>query len=154
MYTERMTDRVFRHYTQSDKDICLALFDANIPKYFSAHERKAFENFLDALPAPYYVVEEDGVVVASGGSAPHKSTNGALMFCWGMVDPQKKKTGLGSFLLRENLDRLNRKQPVFLNTSQHARDFYEKFGFKTSRVVRDGYDSGMDLYEMRLAPLR
>ena len=149
-----MADRIFRAYTARDRDACLKLFDGNVPKYFSAHERKAFENFLDTLPNPFYVVEEDGAVLACGGSAPHKSENGALMFCWGMVASEKKRTGLGSFLLKENLDRLNRRQPIFLNTSQHAREFYERFGFKTSRIVRDGYDAGMDMYEMRLAPQR
>ena len=143
-----------RSYCLNDRDACLRIFDSNVPMgYFLAHERPAYESFLDHLPGPYLVVEHENEIVACGGFAPNPSEAGAVNLCWGMVTRNRHKTGLGRFLLNERLRRVRAESSavvVVVNTSQHSCGFFAKIGFATRRVVRDGFCPGIDLHEMRL----
>ena len=132
----------------------LSIFDSNVAGgYFLAHERTEYESFLDHLPGPYFVVEDEDEVVACGGFAAHKSEAGAVSLCWGMVTLERHKRGLGRFLLIERLNRLRTNtsaRVVVVNTSQHSRGFFSKMGFETHRVVQDSISPGVDLHEMRI----
>ena len=143
-----------RSYSSGDRETCLKIFDSNVPGgYFSAHERAGYESFLDRLPGPYLVVEDENEIVACGGFAPHKSEAGTVILCWGMVTRKRHKSGLGRFLLTERLDRLRSDVSalvVVVNTSQHSYGFFAKMGFETYRVVPDGICPGVDLHEMRI----
>lgn len=71
---------------------------------------------------------------------------------WGMVQGALHHRGLGTLLLGERL-RLIRRQgarEVVLDTTQHARGFYERHGFKVVRHQPDSYGPGLDRYDMRL----
>jgi hypothetical protein len=65
-----------REYTTGDRDACLAVFDSNVPRFFTPAEREEYAAFLDApLPGPYLVVEDEaGVVVGCGGYALERGT--------------------------------------------------------------------------------
>src|SRR5690606_14882619 len=64
-----------RSYSPADRSTCLGIFDSNVPDSFSASERADFEAFLDSLPGPYFVVEdESGRAVACGGYAVNPGT--------------------------------------------------------------------------------
>jgi predicted GNAT family N-acyltransferase len=143
-----------RSYSSDDREACLRIFDSNVPGgYFLAHERMEYESFLDHLPGPYLVVEDQNEIVACGGFAPDKSEAEAVTLCWGMVTEKRHKTRLGRFLLIERLNRLSRNtsaRVVVVKTSQHSRGFFAKMGFKTHRVVQDGICPGIDLHEMRI----
>ncbi|HYJ80835.1 MAG TPA: GNAT family N-acetyltransferase [Longimicrobiaceae bacterium] len=141
-----------RDYTPADRSACLAVFDSNVPEFFVPPEREGLGAFLDALPGPYLVVEDDaGVMVGCGGYAINADATADL--CWGMVVRELHGTGLGRLLLRARLDRI-RADPavaaVALNTSQHTRGFYERLGFVTEQVLPDGYAPGLDRCDMRL----
>lgn len=72
--------------------------------------------------------------------------------CWGMVHRDRRGQGIGRRLLIERIDRARvdaAVSAVALNTSQHTRGFYERFGFVTERVVPDGYAPGLDCCVMR-----
>jgi len=142
-----------RDYTTSDRSACLAVFDSNVPVFFAAFERDEFAAFLDALPGPYLVVEDDaGVVVGCGGYGVKPGT-GVADLCWGMVVRERHGTGLGRLLLDARLERVRADaaaQAIALHTSQHTRGFYERRGFRTERVVPDGYAPGLDRCHMRL----
>jgi ribosomal protein S18 acetylase RimI-like enzyme len=138
-----------REYTPADRDACLAVFASNTPTFFREHEQARFADFLDRMPCPYFVVEdEDGRVIGCGGYAPRRGT-----LCYGMVSRHLHRQGVGMFLLRERLRHWFKGQgPVVVrvNTSQHASGFFERAGFLTTRVVPDGYAPGLDRYEMEL----
>ena len=142
-----------RPYTPADRAACLAVFDGNVPAYFVSEERRAFADFLDDLPGPYLVVEDEGgAVVGCGGYAVVPETRTADL-CWGMVALHRHGTGLGRLLLDARLEAIRadpRAGAVALNTSQHTRGFYERRGFVTGRVVPDGYAPGLDRCDMRL----
>ena len=142
-----------RDYTPADRAACLAVFDSNMPKFFVPPERDEFAAFLDALPGPYLVIEdESGTIVGCGGYAVEPGT-GTADLCWGMVTRERHGTGLGRLLLHERIARV-RADPdvaaVAMHTSQHTRSFYERAGFATEQVIPDGYAPGLDRCDMRL----
>ena len=142
-----------RGYTPADRSACLAVFESNVPRFFVPPERAEFAAFLDGpLPGPYLVVEDDaGVVVGCGGYAVNPGT-GVADLCWGMVASDRHGTGLGRLLLDARLERARAGavDEIALHTSQHTRGFYERRGFRTERVVPDGYAPGLDRCDMRL----
>lgn len=74
--------------------------------------------------------------------------------CWGMVRRDRHGTGLGQLLLQSHLERAHADlagEAVELHTSQHARGFYERVGFRTEGVTPDRYAPGLDRCDMRLA---
>jgi ribosomal protein S18 acetylase RimI-like enzyme len=142
-----------RDYLHTDRANCLAVFDSNVPDFFTPPERRQFEAFLDELPGPYLVVEDGaGDIVACGGYAAASGTSWADL-CWGMVARVRHGAGLGRRLTEARLERI-RADPgitgVVLNTSQHTRAFYERLGFTVERVTVDGFGPGLDRCDMRL----
>lgn len=142
--------RTFRTYSLDDKNACLAIFDSNVPEYFSVRDRSEYGSFLERPPGPYFVVEDTGAVVACGGFAPHQTEPESVILCWGMVARDHHKTGLGRLLMSERLNRQTTAKNIVLNTSQFTSGFYEQLGFKTFQIIRDGHGPGVDLYEMRV----
>jgi GNAT superfamily N-acetyltransferase len=143
---------LFRDYATADRDACLALFDGNVPVYFAAEERTGYEAFLDALPGPYFVVEDTGGVVACGGYALEGDT-GETALCWGMVDARRHREGIGSLFAAERLRRAVAEGAwgtVVLRTGPRTADFYARLGFEVSSVVPNGHAPGIDCVEMRL----
>lgn len=141
-----------RDYRPEDLQGCLAVFDTNVPAYFRPHEREEFEAFLQALPGPYLVLEnEAGQVVGCGGYAV-VAEDGRADLCWGMIRADQQRGGLGRRLTEARL-RSAAADPavrtVAINTSQHTVGFYERLGFRTVEVVPDGYAPGLDRCEMR-----
>ena len=142
-----------RDFRDDDVDGCLAVFDSNVPRFFTAPERPAFVAFLGALPGPYLVVEDDEErIVACGGLAIVPVT-GRADLCWGMVRGDRHRSGLGRLLMEARLARAladPHVRVVALNTSQLTTGFYERFGFVTTEVIENGYAPGLDRCEMRL----
>jgi hypothetical protein len=138
-----------REYTTSDRDLCLAVFASNTPTYFEEHEQEQFAGFLDQLPCPFFVVEDENArVIGCGGYAPLKGK-----LCWGMVDRSLHRRGAGRFLLTERLRRwyeMHGPTVVGVSTSQHAAGFFKHSGFVTRHIVVDGYAPGLHRYEMEL----
>jgi ribosomal protein S18 acetylase RimI-like enzyme len=144
---------VARSYRPGDFKACLAVFDSNVPRFFTPEERGEFASFLRALPGPYLVLRlEDREVVACGGHAVREGAEAGDL-CWGMVRRDLHGQGLGAALMRLRIDALradSRVRHAELNTSQHTVGFYEGLGFHIVGVQPDGYARGLDRYEMRL----
>ncbi|MDT8341696.1 MAG: GNAT family N-acetyltransferase [Longimicrobiales bacterium] len=140
----------------ADRGACLALFDSNVPDFFQAWERPGMEEFLDALPGPYLVLEDGGAVVACGGVADEG--NGVASVCWTVVRRDRQGAGLGRRLLEAchaEARRLPGVERVRLETIPEVAPFFARLGYRSVRVEPDGYAPGMDRVrmEMRLAPV-
>lgn len=141
-----------REYQPEDLAGVLAVFDSNVPEFFTTPERGAFEEFLGNLPGPYFVVEYDDSIVGCGGYAVVLDESKADL-CWGMVARALHGRGIGRFLteLRINAARSDpRLSMVILNTSQHTEAFYERMGFVTEKFSKNGFAPGLDRCDMRL----
>ena len=48
-----------REYLSGDREACLEVLESNTPEFFLENDRNEFSAFLDELPGPYFVVEDD-----------------------------------------------------------------------------------------------
>ena len=145
---------MIRRYQPADESACLAIFDSNCPKYLDPSERADFAGFLKdhALPTGYLVLEKAGGIVACGGITLDTQRK-AGWFCWGLVDQHFHKQGLGRQLTQARIDHAKTSveiERLLLDTSQLTVGFYEKFGFRTVNVTKDGYGLGLDRHDMEL----
>lgn len=142
-----------REYQSSDRAACLAVFDSNVGGSFLPSERPEFAAYLDALPGPYFVLEDDRGIIACGGYAASLESPDTADLCWGMVRRDLQGAGIGQLLVTARLQRLNQDpvfRHVFLKTSHETAAFYEHFGFVTQQVIENGIAEGLHRYDMRL----
>jgi hypothetical protein len=147
-----MTDLHFRPYTHADEDVCIEIFKSNTPQFFGSHELADFQKFLDTLPCPYYVVTRKNEVLACGGYG-FDNTKNTVVLAWGMARRDVHKQGLGTFLLLERLKQIYKDcgdTIVDIDTSQHSRGFFERFGFEAGDVTEDYYAPGLHRVDMHL----
>lgn len=138
-----------RPYEPGDRSACLELFDSNVPEFFQAWERPAFEAFLDALPGSYLVVAEGTEVVACGGVA-HEG-GGVASICWTVVRRDRHGEGIGRHLLcacHAVARRLSGLERLRLETIPQVAPFFRKLGYHVASVEPDGYGPGMDRVNM------
>lgn len=113
-----------------------------------------FVDFLDGpvLKRPYLVLRIQDDVIACGGLQVLETGKTAFL-SWGMVAQPYHGKGIGRILTEARLN-LARETTgitkVTLNTSQHTKGFYEKFGFVPVKSTPDGYGPGLDRWDMAL----
>lgn len=143
----------FRHYRSTDLNALIAIFRSNIPKYFTPEEEPGLRNFLDDERGEhYYVFEIDGDIVGAGGIALNVLEEPTVSLCWGMVSNDRIGTGLGKQMTQFRIDLADAKfpgLPLVISTSQHTEGFYERFGFRTTELIKDGFGPGIDNCKMR-----
>jgi len=142
----------FRLYTPDDRPACVALFAANTPHWFAAHEQEQYESFLDDDPGQYFLMLENGNIIGAGGIEIEAARSTGWL-TWGMVVSTRHGEGLGKSLLEYRLEQLradSRVARVCIDSSQHTAPFYEKYGFTTQRIIPDGYAKGLHRHEMEL----
>jgi ribosomal protein S18 acetylase RimI-like enzyme len=142
----------FRPYTTPDYEACLHIFDSNVPLFFAPEERTEFAEFLAQPLGSYFVLtDEAGKVVACGG---YGDIRGVGVLTWGMVRRDLHKQGLGRLLIRERIEHLKRSRPditeIRMNTSQHSVNFFEREGFRATRITLNGFAPGLHEYHLRL----
>lgn len=143
-----------RPWTAQDRELGLALFDSNTPRYFAEIEKADFLGFVDDLPGPYFVLETvDGEALGCGGYAGEERDPSIASLCWGMVRNDLHGQRLGERLLTERLARIAA-EPVFkraiIETTQHSCGFFAHYGFVETARVPDGFAPGMDRVDMTL----
>lgn len=153
----KQNQAAIREYRSSDKDLCMAAFLTNVPKFFTHAEVGDFERFLDKLddPAesnrtPYYVLEWNDTMIGCGGFAEKE---GAITFAWGLVHGDYHKKGYGEQLLHFRIQEIKTRFPgkrIILDTTQFSYTFFEKYGFETVQFTENGYEEGMHRYDMIL----
>jgi GNAT superfamily N-acetyltransferase len=143
-----------RPWTPADRAACLALLDANSPRFFGARDREDYLAFLAAPSRPYWVLlDPSGTVVGCGGAAVSPRQRAGFL-TYGMVHPDRHGRGLGTLLTAFRL-RWLAAQPgidrVLIDTSNETEGFYARFGFRTLRVIPDAYAPGLHQHDMELA---
>lgn len=141
-------------YESADKIGCLNVFDTNVPKFFAEDERAVFSDFLDGpvLKRHYLVLRIQDEVVACGGLKVLETGKSAFL-SWGMVAQPYHGKGIGRVLTEARLHLARQTtgiKKVTLNTSQHTKGFYEKFGFVPVKLTRNGYGPSLDRWDMAL----
>lgn len=143
---------VLRNYTPADRSACLAVFDSNVPRYFSARERPEFAAFIDSAACPYFVIESDGRIAGCGGygvRSPHEPAD----LCWGMIAAEQQGHRLGELLLLGRLKEIAEDasiEAVRLVTSHLTDGFFGKYGFRELGRKPEGIAEGLDEVSMRL----
>ena len=143
---------LLRPYTPADHDTIIKLFLLNTPQFFHPQEQKDLEYFLkeEMETDPYFVLEENGTLLASGG---HYFLDGIAGLSWFIVHPDWHGKGLGSRLVKHHLDLIKSKHTgkIIVDTSQLVYKFYEKFGFVLLSTTPNHWGPGMHLYSMELS---
>lgn len=142
----------FRPYANDDLDAVISIFRSNIPKYFASSEEPSLRSFLsDARCEHYFVAELDEELIGAGGIAANDHDTVSL--CWGMIRADHLGEGLGRELTEFRIVKAREifgDLPLVISTSQHTQGFYEKFGFRLTDHVPDGFAPGIDTCKMRL----
>lgn len=142
-----------RTYAEADRAAVLAIFESNLPEYFSLSDRNWLEKTLDEPDGPSFLVTLDGTPAAFGGYELWDDYNKALLF-WGMVARGHHGAGLGKLLLFERLLHIaTAARPptryVTVDTSPMISPFFEHCGFELTSVWPEGYRSGATMHELR-----
>ena len=141
----------FSEYHSVDFNACIELFKSNCPSYFAEQELADFEAFLLDLPGPYLVLLNNKEIIGCGGYAFNQA-DGSADLCWGMIHKDFHQQGFGKALLQERLTRIKMNPDIafiHLNTCQLTDVFFEKSGFSTEKVTKDGFATGLDRYDMK-----
>lgn len=142
-----------RPFQPADKTICLAIFESNLPLYFVDKEQEEFSVYLDEECIPnYWILEDNDKVVGCGGIYENFKDN-SVGLAWGMIHNNSHKKGYGTFLTKFRVERMIEKYPTRIKrlaTSQHTFPFYEKMGFKVTKITEKGFGEDIDRYDMVL----
>lgn len=155
------------NYSNTYKAQCLEAFKSNIPIYFAEEEYTQFESFLDTVNEKestkdpdwktyFYVILHNNKLIGCGGFG-YKPGNNFLTLAWGLVHSAYHKQGFGKHLLLYRLQAIQQlypDAPLYIDTTQHSRGFFEKFGFITTQITENFYAPGLHRYDMVLQPAR
>ena len=139
-------------YKQEQFETCMQIIQSNTPKYILPIEHLDFKNYLLKENKTYFVFFKNNNIVACGGYALNEIKTKAGL-CWGLVHRKYHKQGYGSRSLKYRLNHIMTNYPgieIHLDTSQHTHQFFEKFGFITEKITKNGYGEGLDKYDMTL----
>lgn len=140
----------FRPYSASDRQACLAIFEANCPEFFAPNERDDYRRFLDGAPEHYEVFEErDGI---SGAFGLPGRTGGPQTLTWILLHPQAQGRGTGSAIMQRALDiaRERRSTLIHIAASHRSAAFFSRFGALETGRREDGWGPGMHRVDMIL----
>lgn len=141
---------MIRPYKQADKESLLRIFNLNTPKYFDTNEINDFERYLEQKPETYLTVEvDDNIVGGTGYYVNENDKSGRIT--WIFFDPSYAGKGLGKQSLEHCLKifgKDERVEKLIVATSQLAYQFFEKFNYNISRIEKNYWGKGLDLYVM------
>lgn len=129
--------------------------------FFARSELPQFENWLDGRDKKqlayrnndeehYYVVEQYNRIIGCGGFYVSIKDKKAIM-CWGMIESDLHHKGFGRMFMKYRLELIEKLHPGFtvtLDTTQFSYQFFEKLGFKVTKITKNFYAEGLDRYDM------
>ena len=140
---------IIESYQPINKTRVMEIFESNVPKYFDAREKEPFNDFLDNIKGEYFIIRKDDLIVGAGGFC--EESKGEARICWLMIDRESHFTGMGTLLMKEFEQRIEKRiefERITLKTTQHTDKFYEKLGYKTQYTKNDFWFPGLHLYFM------
>ena len=146
----------FKPYSQGNMAACLELFDLNCPRFFAREERSDYSYFLQQLPDSrsthnvYLLGWREQRLIACFGVARVSSETCALT--WIMVHPEYQRQRCGEEMMAQlfTLAAAADYRKVVVSTSQHADQFFARFGAITLRSQNDGWGPGMHRVDMEI----
>lgn len=144
------TNVKFRPYLSTDRESCLALFDANTPKFFALNERLDYSQFLDFNPTEYEVcLSKKSIIGAFGliGEEPqYKNLN------WILISPKFQGAGVGSILINRAISIAHKEklEHIKIAASHLSAPFFAKYGAQYILEIKDGWGIGMHRIDMEL----
>ncbi len=143
---------MIRPYKPEERQKLLDIFRLNTPKYFDKKEIADFEDYLEQKGETYLTIELNNKIVGGTGySINQNNRTGAIT--WIFFDPNYAGQGLGKKAVKHCLNILSkdyRVEKFVVRTSQLAFQFFGKFGYTISRIEKNYWGDGLDLYEMEM----
>ncbi|MDF2385561.1 GNAT family N-acetyltransferase [Nostoc ellipsosporum NOK] len=139
-----------RAFGEADLSACLALFDANCPRFFAPNERAEFIGYLRAHAGEYRLCERDGRVVAAFGVALHGAR---ARLNWIMVDPAAQRSGAGGAMIAATMAaaRAGGAHMIDIAASHLSEPFFARHGARSRSRIADGWGPGMHRVDMELS---
>lgn len=137
----------FRPYTDSDRDRCLAIFDANCPEFFAPNERDDYADFLNGPTEAYEVCLLGDEVAGAFGLFGEPGKERGLS--WILLDPGFQGGGVGSQIMSRILQ-AGKGCLIHIGASHKSAPFFERFGAVTVQTFDDGWGPGMHRVDMEL----
>ncbi len=144
--------KMIRPYHPADKKELLKILRLNIPQYFAASEERDFIEYLEKEADNYFVVEENGKVIGSGGFNYWEGGKIARI-SWDFIHPDFQGKGIGKQLTLFRINEIKNNptvKSIVVRTSQLAFQFYGKLGFELEKIEKDFWAEGFDLYLMKM----
>jgi ribosomal protein S18 acetylase RimI-like enzyme len=143
---------IIRLYTPTDDENIISLLRLNTPKYFAPEEEQDLRDYFANDIDNYYVVDDNGTIVGSGGfNLTNEGKNAAIS--WDIIHPDYQGKGVGKLLTQYRIDRIKEidtVENISVRTSQLVFKFYEKFGFVLKEITKDYWAEGLDMYRMEM----
>lgn len=143
----------YRSYKASDQERIVKIFESNCPKYFDPNDKEYLIDFLkNWTNEDYLVVIINGNIVGCGGHYVKEDRFGIawVMFERGSIGHRNLLKTSNQFYgkIEENIRRENLILPIKVNTTQLLEKLFNRYGFKTYEIIKDGFGKGLDEYKM------
>jgi len=145
-----MSETRFRDYAESDRSVCLAIFDANCPEFFAPNERDDYLGFLDSDPDGYEVCLIDNRVAGAFGVFAHEKNSVSLN--WILLDPDVQGVGVGSKIMARAIEAASSHgaKALAIAASHKSAPFFERFGAVAQEFTEHGWGPDMHRIDMSL----
>lgn len=143
---------MIRLWIHSDREALIQNMKCNVPEYFAESEIVEFMDYLNQNAEHYYVYEEQGKIIGSGG-INYFLDEGVARISWDIIHPSHQNRGIGKQLVLYRINEI-KKIPkikfVIVRTSQMVYPFYQQLGFELDFITKDYWAKGFDLYQMQM----
>ncbi len=137
-------------YQETDRPSLVSIFKENVPEFFAPHELDEYVDYLGKYGNSYYSIRNQDMVIGGVGiMVDREKQTGSIT--WIFFSNSSKGTGAGTAAVNEMLDIMRSNPDVTefrVRTSQHAFEFFERFGFRIDKTEKDYWAEGLDLYDM------
>ncbi|WP_106792956.1 GNAT family N-acetyltransferase [Aquimarina sp. Aq78] len=145
-----MLEEQIIRYTEEQLPEIKSIFFLNVPEYFVEKEWDDFTEYLKLHSTTYFVAKNENEVIGCGGY--HKSTPDTARLSWDFIHPEFKGKGLGRKMILHCIEEIGKDQDIHnieVWTSQHAYQFYAKFGLETYHIEEHYWGKNLHLYKMK-----
>ncbi len=142
-----------RVYKQEDQQRILEIFRSNCPKYFAFDDEQYLIDFLNNYADENYLVILKGEeIIGCGGHYTKDDMHGIawVMFEVGSIGPGMLKKISDNFYteIENKIAAESTNLPIQINTTQLMEKWFNRYGFKTFEIIKDGFGQGLDEYKM------